>query len=139
MDIKTQVKETAQQVEKLGQENVNVVVKTAHKGLQVGLGVVAMGADEIEAMIKRLVEKGEVAEKDGRKMFDGWLSRGREPMTKYEEKVEGMLDHRIEAVLGAMNIPSKSDISDLTQKIATLSKKVADLDKKMAAEKKLAA
>ncbi len=139
MDIKTQVKETAQQVEKLGQENVNVVVKTAHKGLQVGLGVVAMGADEIEAMIKRLVEKGEVAEKDGRKMFDSWLSRGREPMTKYEEKVEGMLDHRIEAVLGAMNIPSKSDISDLTQKIATLSKKVADLDKKMAAEKKLAA
>ncbi len=139
MDIKTQVKETAQQVEKLGQENVNVVVKTAHKGLQVGLGVVAMGADEIEAMIKRLVEKGEVAEKDGRKMFDGWLSRGREPMTKYEEKVEGMLDHRIEAVLGAMNIPSKSDISDLPQKIATLSKKVADLDKKMAAEKKLAA
>lgn len=139
MDIKTQVKETAQQVEKFGQENVNVVVKTAHKGLQAGLGVVAMGADEIEAMIKRLVEKGEVAEKDGRKFFDGWLSRGREPMAKYEEKVEGMLDHRIEAVLGAMNIPSKSDISDLTQKIATLSKKVADLDKKMAAEKKLAA
>lgn len=139
MDIKTQVKETAQQVEQFGQENVNVVVKTAHKGLQAGLGVVAMGVDEIEAMIKRLVEKGEVAEKDGRKMFDGWLSRGREPMAKYEEKVEGMLDHRIEAVLGAMNIPSKSDISDLTQKIATLSKKVADLDKKMAAEKKLAA
>ena len=137
MDIKTQVKDTAHQVEKFGQENV--VVKTAHKGIQAGLGVVALGAEEIEAIIKRLLEKGEVAEKDGRKMFDEWMSRGREPMNKYEEKVEGMLDHRIESVLGAMNIPSKNDIADLTQKIATLSKKVAELDKKMTAEKKMAA
>lgn len=137
MDIKTQVKETAQQVEKFGQENV--VVKTAHKGLQAGLGVVALGAEEVEAMIKRLVEKGEVAEKDGRKMLENWMSRGREPMAKYEEKVEGMLDHRIESVLQVMNIPSKNDIADLTHKITTLAKKVADLDKKLAPEKKLAA
>lgn len=138
-DVKTQVKDTAQQVEKFGQENMNVVVKTAHKSFQAGLGVVALGAEEVEAMIKRLVEKGEVAEKDGRKLVDGWLSRGREPMNKYEGKVEGMLDHRIESVLQAMNIPSKSDIEDLTKKIAALSKKVADMDKKLAPEKKIAA
>ncbi|MBX7235160.1 MAG: phasin family protein [Caldilineales bacterium] len=137
MDIKTQVKETAHQVEKFGQENV--VVKTAHKGIQASLGAVALGVEEVEAVIKRLVEKGEVAEKDGRKMLDGWMSRGREPMTKYEEKVEGMLDHRIESVLQAMNIPSRNDIADLTHKITALAKKVADLDKKVAPEKKLAA
>ena len=72
-------------------------------------------------------------------MLDGWMSRGREPMTKYEEKVEGMLDHRIESVLQAMNIPSRNDIADLTHKITALAKKVADLDKKVAPEKKLAA
>ena len=57
MDIKTQVKETAHQVEKFGQENV--VVKTAHKGIQASLGAVALGVEEVEAVIKRLVEKGE--------------------------------------------------------------------------------
>ncbi len=134
MDVKTQVTDAVKGVERFAQDNV--VVKTAHTGLRLGLGAMALGREEIEAMIKRLQEKGEVAEQDGRKLLQEWLRRGRKPVTEYEERFEKMLDQRIEAVLAMMNIPSKSDIEELGKKIAALSRKVSELDKKLGAEPK---
>ena len=52
---KEQIKETAKSVQKHGQENV--VFKTAHKSFQMSLGAMALGKKEVDAMIKRLMEK----------------------------------------------------------------------------------
>jgi len=116
----------------------NPVIKAARTMLLAGFGTVAMGKEEIETMIERLVEKGEVAEKDGRKRIEGMFERRRKDMSKAEDKVEGLLDQRIESVLNAMNIPSKNDLDSLSRKIGSLTKKVSDLDKKLVEEEKVA-
>ena len=114
-------------------------MNAAHTMFLAGIGAVVVTKDEIEAAVERLAEKGEVVEKDGRKMFDDLFSRRKEDMSKAEEKFEGMLDQRIESVLTAMNIPSKGDIEGLNKQIASLSRKVISLDKKVSAETKKAA
>ena len=116
-------------------EVTNPVVKAAHTVFLAGLGTFALGMEEVEAIVNRLVEKGEVAEKDARKMMDDMFNRSRKDMGKAEERVEGLLDNRIESVLQAMNIPSRNDVEDLSHKVGDLSKKVAQLDKKLTAEK----
>ncbi|MCO6449413.1 MAG: phasin family protein [Caldilineales bacterium] len=116
----------------------NPVVKAAHTLLLAGLGTFVMTKEEIEHAVERLAEKGEVVEKDGRKMFDDLFERRREDMTKAEERFENIMDQRIENMLKAMNIPSKTDIESLSKEVAKLSKKVGELDKKVAVEQKAA-
>ena len=134
----TKVEETAQPV-------VNPVVKAAHSLLLASIGVVALSKEEIETLVNRLVEKGEITEKDGRKLIDDLLHRTKEMsathvkkttehVSKTTSKTEDILTKRIEAVLNTMNIPSKQDIDQLTRKIDALSRKVSALDKKLSAE-----
>ncbi len=133
MDVKTQVMDTAKTVEKAATDNV--VVKTAHSGVLVGLGAVAVSKEKTETMMDRLVEKGEVAAKDLQKMWHDLFNQGKEDVTKAEEKLEGMVDQRITAVMQRMNIPSKSDLEGLNDKVGALTAKVAELDKKVSVKK----
>lgn len=132
-DVKTQVMDTAKSAEKMAVDNP--VVKTAHSGLLVGLGAVAAGKEKTGAVMDRLIEKGEVTAKDLQKMWKDLFSQGKEDVTKVEEKLEGMLDQRITAVLQRMNIPNKNDLEGLNDKVGALTKKVAELDKKLNAKK----
>ena len=132
-DVKTQVMDTAKSAEKLAVDNP--VVKTAHSGILAGIGAVAVGKEKTEAVMERLVEKGEVTAKDLLRIWKDLFSPGKEDVTKVEEKLEGILDQRISAVLQRMNIPNKTDLEGLNDKVGALTKKVADLDKKLAVKK----
>jgi len=132
-DVKSQVKDTAKSAEKLAVDNV--VVRTAHSGILVGLGAVAAGKEKTDSVMERLVEKGEVAAKDLQKMWHDLFSQGKEDVTKVEEKLEGMLDQRITSVLQRMNIPNKTDLDGLNEKVGALTQKVAELDKKLSLKK----
>jgi poly(hydroxyalkanoate) granule-associated protein len=132
-NVKSQVKDTAKSVEKLAVDNP--VVRTAHSGILVGLGAVAAGKEKTDSVMERLVEKGEVAAKDLQKMWHDLFSQGKEDVTKVEEKLEGMLDQRITAVLQRMNIPNKTDLDGLNEKVGALTLKVAELDKKLTLKK----
>lgn len=131
-------KNAVDKVTETGANVANPVVKAAHTMLLAGLGTFAVTREEIGHAVERLAEKGEVVEKDGLKMFDDLFERRRKDMTKVEDRFEGVLDQRIENVLKAMNIPSKTDIESLSKEVAKLSKKVGDLDKKVAPEKQAA-
>lgn len=147
--IPSNIKENSQKViskvEETTQPVVNPFFKAAHSLMLASIGVVALSKDEIETVVNRLVEKGEITEKDGRKLVEDLLSRTKEVstssvkkttehVTKTTSKTEDILTKRIEAVLNTMNIPSKQDIEDLTKKINTLSRKVSNLDKKLSSE-----
>ena len=132
-DVKTQVKDTAKSAEKLAVDNP--VVRTAHSGLLVGLGAVAAGKDKTGEVMERLVEKGEVTAKDLQRLWKDLFNQGKEDVTKVEEKLEGIVDQRISAVLQRMNIPSKTDLEGLNEKVGALTNKVAELDKKLAVKK----
>lgn len=89
------------------------------------IGAAVIAQEEIEAIINKLVERGEIAEKDGKKLIN-------EMMEKRKGKTANVGDEigkSVESVLNKMNIPSKADVDVLSQKITALSKKIDDLKK----------
>ena len=89
------------------------------------IGAAAIAQEEIEALINRLVERGELAEQEGKKLAKEMMEK-RKAKT---EKVETELSKNLEGVLERMNIPSKADVEALSQKITGLSKKIDEMKK----------
>jgi poly(hydroxyalkanoate) granule-associated protein len=89
------------------------------------IGAASIAQDEVEALVDRLVERGEIAEKDGKKLVREVMEKRKSRTTKVEEE----MSKHFESVLDRMNIPSKADVEALSQKIAALSKKIDELKK----------
>ncbi len=111
-----------------GKEERSPLLETARKVLLAGIGAVALAQEEIEDFVNKLVERGEIAEKDGRKLVREVMDKRK----KDAEKAEDELSKRVEEVLDRMNVPTKGDIEALGNKIAALSKKVDELKKNQA-------
>ncbi|GAB4521169.1 MAG: hypothetical protein Fur0018_01370 [Anaerolineales bacterium] len=97
----------------------------ARKVLLAGIGAVALAQDEADNFVKKLVERGELAEKDARKLMEEVDTRRKETA----QKAEGQVEERLESILSRMNVPTKSDIQALSEKIAALTEKVEALKK----------
>jgi poly(hydroxyalkanoate) granule-associated protein len=94
-----------------------------------GIGAVAMTFDEAEALVSKLVDRGELAQKDGQQILNEIqqkISSVRQTLPAPVERIE----QRFEEILGRMNIPSKRDIDDLSARIAQLTARVEELKKK---------
>lgn len=104
----------------------SVFVDAVHKVLLAGIGAVALAQEEVEEFVGRLVERGEIAEADGRKMMKDVLERRK----KQAKKVEDVFDKRAEELLARMNIPTTDEIAALSARIAELTKKVDELKEK---------
>ena len=122
----TKTKAAPQAVEELnGKEEHNPLLEAVRKVLLASIGAVALAQEEIEDFVNRLVERGEIAEKDGRKLVHEVMDKRK----KETEKAEDEITKRIEAVMERMSVPSKSDIEALSEKISALAKKVDELRK----------
>ena len=89
------------------------------------IGAAAIAQDEVEELVDRLVERGEIAAKDGKNLASEMMEKGKGRATKVEEAI----GKQVEQVLDRMNILSKADVETLSQKIATLSQKIDELNK----------
>lgn len=89
------------------------------------IGAAVIAQEEIEALVNKLVERGEIAEKDGKKLINEMMDKRK---TKTAD-VNAEINKNVESVLTRMNIPSKADVDALGQKINALSKKVDELKK----------
>lgn len=103
----------------------NPLLETTRKLLLASIGVVALTQDEMEKFVNKLVERGEIAEKDGKKLIREVMDRRK----KTTKDAEDEMSKRVEDILDRLNVPTKSDIEALGDKIAILSKKVDDLKK----------
>jgi poly(hydroxyalkanoate) granule-associated protein len=101
------------------------LLEAVRKVLLASIGAVALAQEEIEDFVNRLVERGEIAEKDGRKL----VIDIRERRKKTTEKAEDTLDQRVQDLLGRLNVPTKADMDALSAKITVLTKKVDELKK----------
>jgi poly(hydroxyalkanoate) granule-associated protein len=116
--------------EELTGENGNsAFLETAHKVLLAGIGAVVLTQEEVEKFVSRLVERGEIAEKDGRTMVKDVLERRKKQAKEVRSETEGMLDQRMDSVLSRMNVPTRDDIETLSKQIASLTRKVNALQK----------
>ncbi len=137
MDAK--VAEVAEVMEEVKATSVSMVAMV-RKVLQAGVGAFALSVDEVEEFVTRLVERGEIAEQDGRKLINDVLARRRtdaevatEKMQEHTERqwsrAESMLDQQIDNILARLNVPSKTDIEALSSKVSELAEKVDALRK----------
>jgi polyhydroxyalkanoate synthesis regulator phasin len=120
--MSTKPKKEVEELEEPEEEERSPLFEAVRKVVLAGVGAVALAQDELEDFVNRLVERGEIAERDARKLM-------REVTTKRRKRVEKEMDKRLESILDSLNIPSKSDIDELGHKIATLSTKVEELKK----------
>ncbi|MGD8752686.1 MAG: phasin family protein [Anaerolineales bacterium] len=111
------------QTEETTEEERRTILEMARKVLLAGMGAVALAQDEVEAFVNKLIERGEIAEKDGKNL----IADLREKRKKETKKAESEVNKRIEEVLDRLNVPSKADIEALNQKIATLTEKIDEL------------
>lgn len=96
------------------------------------VGAVAMTRDEMEQFVNRLVDRGEIAERDAKSLVNDVMSRRKRDVETAADEAEARVETRLEQVLNRMNIPSKRDIDELSDKIAQLSARVEELKKSRA-------
>jgi poly(hydroxyalkanoate) granule-associated protein len=128
MATKSKKEEMVEEIPTNGKEDANPFVGMVHKVLLASVGAIALAQEEIEDFVNKLVERGELAEKDGRKMVQEVMTRRK----KEAEKAEEQMNQRIEELLTRMNVPTKADIDALGEKVTALSKKVDELKKAQA-------
>jgi len=123
-----EVEITVKEVEEAATTAGNTLFEGLRKLLLASIGAVAMTRDETEAFVNKLVERGELAQKDAEKLMKEVQSRIRESRPQ-AQKVGERVEQGVEEFLNRLNIPSKRDIDELSAKIAQLSARVDELRK----------
>ncbi|WP_287156104.1 phasin family protein [Chloroflexus sp.] len=110
------------------------VFEVVRKLMLAGIGAFALSREEAEAFLNRLVERGELAQKDAQKLFDEAMERFRKTAMPQADQVQTNLNNltaqvetSFEQFLNRLNIPSKRDIDELSAKIAQLAVRVEEL------------
>jgi poly(hydroxyalkanoate) granule-associated protein len=131
--VEEQVAETKKTVEAQVAEakkaETNPLVDAVHRVLLAGIGAAALAKEDMEDLVGKLVERGEIAEADGRKLMKDIMDRRKKQASEQTKKAEDVLDKRVEDVMSRMNIPTKDEIEALSAKITALTKKVDELKK----------
>lgn len=115
-------KEAEELLEEKEMEERNRLFQASRKVLLASVGAVGLAQDEIEDFVNRLVKRGEIAEKDARKLI-------REVTDKRAKHAGKGAEKQLEKLLDRMNVPTKADIEALGVKINHLSAKVDELKK----------
>ena len=101
----------------------SLVLGTFRKMVLASVGAVGVAQDEITHLIERMVERGEITEKDARKL----LSDAQKEFNKRRKSGQTQAEKELESIIEKMNIPSKADIEDLTKQVSNLTKRVQEL------------
>ena len=108
-------------------DSSNALLSGLRRILMAGVGAVALTQEQIEDFVNRLVERGEIADGDARRLVNDVLERRKRTVQDGAKRAEQEVDSRIENLLARMNIPSKAEIDALSDKISELSRKVDEL------------
>lgn len=117
--------------------NSTQLIDVVRKMVLAGVGAVALSTDEVQSFLNRLVERGEMAQKDAEKL----MKEARESFNKQRPtfslpnfqaqpaEISTQIENGLENILNRLNVPSKRDIDELSAKIAQLAARVEDLRK----------
>lgn len=90
-----------------------------------GLGLASLTGDRIEEIVEDLVKKGEVAEKDRKKMIDELITKGKEQ----REQLSATIKENVNKVVHELNIPRRDQYDELLKRVENLEKKAAPAKK----------
>ncbi len=135
-------------------DETHTLLSNVRKVVLAGVGAIASAQEsaetqigsfvkDVEAFINKLVERGEIADKEGRELISEVVEKRKAAATQATEKVSQRVDSaetvvtsRLDKVISRLNVPTQSDFDAVTQKIVTLGEKV---DQLKAAQKEMVA
>jgi len=110
------------------------VFEVLRKLMLAGVGALALSREEAEQFLNRLVERGELAQKDAQRLIDESMERFRQtaqpPANQLQSNVTNLstqVENGFEQFLNRLNVPSKRDIDELSAKIAQLAARDEEL------------
>lgn len=113
-------------------EESNALLDAVRRVLMAGIGAVVLAQEEVEEFVNKLIDRGEIAEKDGRKLINEIVEKRKKKAQDTTHSAQDEVDKRLEGILDRLNIPTKSDIDALNAKVTELTDKVESLKKTMA-------
>ncbi len=114
-------------VEETVVEDNGSLLDSLRRILLAGVGVVSLAQEEIENFLGKLVERGEIAEKDARKLMSDVMDGRRKAADERRQRAVGEVDNRLDGVMSRLNMPTRTEINNLSKQIADLSAKVDQL------------
>lgn len=95
----------------------------SRKVLLAAVGAAALAQDELEAFVQRLIERGEIAEKDGKKLIEELLERRK----KARQEIQRKAGKRLNEMFAQLDLPTRQDVEQLQKKIDQLAQKIDEL------------
>lgn len=94
------------------------------KGLLTGVGLASLTVEKADALVKELIKKGEMSEKEGKDLADDLMKKSEQAGKDLEKKM-GELVHK---ALAKLDVAMKADV-------AALEKRIKDLEAQLAGKK----
>lgn len=113
--------------------DVTPVAEIIRRLVLAAIGMVAVTYEEIERFMQRLVEQGELAQRDSEKIMGQVMEQLRkpqqsaQPVQQQAQDMAGKFESGLEQFLNRLNIPSQHDIDELSSRIAQLTARVEEL------------
>jgi poly(hydroxyalkanoate) granule-associated protein len=112
------------QPKEMTREEHNPLLSVVRKILLAAIGAVVLAQEELENFVNRLVERGEIAQKDGKVLIRDLMEQRKQEVMQTEKK----LDDQIEGFLRRRSVLTRSDLETLSAKIAELNEKLDELE-----------
>jgi poly(hydroxyalkanoate) granule-associated protein len=116
-----------------GRKNAPSFADLVRKVALASVGAVVLAQEEIEDFVGKLVQKGELAEKDGKTLVKDILEKRNKQGEAARDNggatqaVTSAIDHTVDKVLHKINVPTKTDVEELAKKIEEIDKKIEAL------------
>jgi poly(hydroxyalkanoate) granule-associated protein len=95
------------------------------------VGAMVVAQEEIEEFVGKLVQKGELAEKDGKTLVKDLIEKRKQgengAPSGASAAVTSAIDTTVDKVLHKINVPTKTDVEELARKIEEIDKKIEAL------------
>ena len=90
------------------------------KTLLAGVGAAALTREKVESLVDELVEKGEIASKEGPKLVKDLLQESQKAKKELEERVE----EATQKALKKLRLATRAEVEEIKAKLEELEKKV---------------
>ena len=89
------------------------------KMMMFGVGLAAMTREKTEELVKELVKKGEMSEKEGKQLVNDLMEKSKKMTREIETKTEEM----VTSTLKRLNIPTRKELDELRERLDRLEKR----------------
>ncbi|MBC2695719.1 MAG: hypothetical protein HF982_10690 [Desulfobacteraceae bacterium] len=96
------------------------------KVMLTGVGLAAITKDKVEDLARDLAKKGELTEKEGKKLVDDLLTKSE----KAKEDLEKEIEKVVKDTMKKMNLAGAEELSNLTKRIIKLEQALKEKDSK---------